>query len=707
VPTTLQLGWARNPIDAFILARLEQEGLSPAPEADPATLSRRLHLDVIGLPPTPEQVAGFSDAEVDRLLASPHFGERWARHWLDVVRFAESHGFEMNQMRPTAWHYRDWVIQAMNRDMPYDRFVQAQIAGDVLGEEAATGFLVGGPWDQVKSPDPVLTANQRADELHDMVSTTSSAFLGLTLGCARCHGHKFDPIPQKDYFAVKAVFEGVMHGERELRSAGVSSTRPAVRAEENVDEFQPVSAKSLRFTILATSGREPCIDELEAFTPGPNRVNVALANQGTRVASSGSYANNPAHKLEHINDGKYGNERSWISNQVGSGWVTLTFPRPVVIDRVVWSRCRKNPPRYRDRLATRYRIEVSLDGKAWREVSNGDDRGKTSSTRAYLGAFRQPGPTHRFHRGDPTQPREAVSPGGLSEIGLTLQLNPGTPEQERRLALARWLTAPQQPLTARVIVNRLWQYHFGVGLVDTPSDFGKNGGKPSHPELLDWLACELIESGWRLKHIHRLILNSATYRQSGEVNAQAMQVDAGNRLLWRYAPRRLEAETLRDTILATTGQLNLRAGGPGFDLFEPNGNYVKVYKPRTTFGHEELRRMVYWSKPRMQLDGTFGVFDCPDGGQIAPRRNVSTTPLQALNLLNSPFLLQQSEAFSHRIQKEAGSDPLGQVRQAFALAFQREPTAREQSAALVLVREHGLAALCRALLNANEFLYVD
>jgi mono/diheme cytochrome c family protein len=714
LPPVREIAWPSNPIDVFILAELEKRGLRPSPQADSATLCKRLYFDLIGLPPTPEQVEAFESSTiekaVDALLASPHFGERWGRHWLDAVRFAESHGFEMNQPRPNAWRYRDWVIRALNVNMPYDKYVQAQLAGDALGEDAATGFLVAGPWDQVKSPDAVLTANQRADELHDIISTTGATFLGLTLGCARCHAHKFDPIPQADYYAVKAVFEGVQHGERDLPVPDLSSPRkrPPVRTGENVEQFAPTRAKFLRFVILATSGAEPCIDELEVFTP--EGKNVALASTGTKATASGTYPNNAFHKLEHINDGRYGNERSWISNEAGKGWVQLEFPAEATIERVVWSRDRTQPPRYNDRLATRYRVEVSLDGRAWLPVADGEDRqqsGPASGARAYAGTFQQPGPTPRFHRGDPMQPREAVPPGALSQIGKQLSLPASTREQERRLALARWITSSDNPLSARVIVNRLWHHHFGIGLADTPSDLGKNGGKPSHPVLLDWLACELIDSGWDLKHIHRLIVLSATYRQQSQSRPEVVALDASNRLLWRYPPRRREAETLRDAILATVGRLDLRAGGPGFDLFEPNNNYVKVYKPKEIFGPDDFRRMVYWSKPRMQLDSTFGAFDCPDGGQITPRRNVSTTPLQALNLLNSPFLVQMAEAFAGRVRREVGDSSPSQVQRAFRLAFQRPPSPTEEQAALGLVREHGLAAICRALLNTNEFLFVD
>jgi mono/diheme cytochrome c family protein len=767
----------KNPVDAFIQAKLTAAGLKPNPEADRRTLLRRLKFDLLGLPPTPEEVEAFEqdttpdayEKLVEKYLASPQFGERWARHWLDVVRFAESHGFEMNHERPNAWPYRDWVIKSFNDDKPYDRFVKEQIAGDTLGAEEATGFLVGGPWDQVKSPDPGLTANQRADELHDMLGTAGSAFLGLTVGCARCHNHKFDPISQVDYYRLKAVFAGVKHGERAWKNddrkperdrlaaelaktdAALAALEPladpkaktprrvAVNSRLNTDRFAPVKALAMRFILLATNGAEPCIDEIECFL-GARKLDGASA----KVRSSGDYPGAAIHKLEHIHDGKYGNSRSWISNESGRGWVEFEWKQPIELDRIQWGRDREGV--FNDRTPTRYRVDVWTPGFEWITVATSDDRAAFGSSpvppstpgadreqwakltkrrtelqaglakleragMVYAGSFTSPEPTYRMHRGDAMQPREAVGPGALTALGSKLDISPSASDPERRLALAKWIADPVNPLTARVIVNRLWQGHFGTGLVDTPSDFGKNGGKPTHPELLDWLAAELMSPSkptdgrpWALKRVHKLIVTSATYKQSSAATAAGNEKDAQSRLLWRYPSRRLEAEAIRDSILFVSGKLDLTPGGPGFSLFEPNGNYVRVYKPRETFGPEEFRRMVYMHKTRMHADGTFGAFDCPDGGQIAPKRNVSTTPLQALNLLNGAFLLQQADFLAARAKSDT---PVSQVRQVFRLAFQRLPTPAEETAAMKLVQQHGLTALCRAVLNANEFLYVD
>ncbi len=790
--------WCRSPIDRFVLAKLDEVKLKANGEADRTTLIRRLKFDLLGLPPSPEEVEEFvansrEDAYerlVDRYLASPHFGERWARHWLDVVRFAESHGFEMNNPRPNAWPYRDYVIRSFNEDKPYDRFVFEQLAGDTVGADEATGFLVGGPWDQVKSPDLGLTLQQRADELHDMVSTTGSVFLGLTVGCARCHNHKFDPISQLDYYGMKACFAGVQHGERPLRAAEVNRSQPgkaelqAIReqlasieteierldpqAKRNgvlfVERFAATKAKFVRMTIHATNSAEPCIDELEIFTSGAKPENVALASRGTKAKASSSLPGFPIHKLEHVNDGRYGNSFSWISNELGRGWVELELPEVFEVDRIVWSRDRE-PAQFKDRTAKEYVFEVSTDHAKWHVVSGSPDRVAASNgidgakgnneTRnadkdlalsqqnkarvlqltaeraalqktitelsavpmTYSGKLMPPEETFRLHRGDSLQKREPIAPTGLASFGSTWRLDFNTAEAPRRVQLAKWMTDPANPLTARVIVNRLWHYHFGTGLVDTPSDFGLNGGKPTHPELLDWLACEISNSKSEisnltsppvsLKHLHRLIVLSATYRQASTSRDDGLAADAGSRLLWRFPPRRLEAEVLRDAILATSGQLDRRMNGSGFDLFEPNANYVRVFNSKQEFLPEsDFRRMVYAHKHRMQLDDTFGAFDCPDAGQVAPKRNSSNTPLQALNLLNSRFILQQSALFAELIRRDGGSEAAAQATLAFQAAFGRPPRIDERESAEAFIREHGLEALCRAVFNANEFLFV-
>ena len=761
-----------NPIDSFVLYKLDQSGLTPSAPADRRTLLRRLYLDLTGLSPSPDELDSFAidkdpqayKKRVELLLASPRHAERWARHWLDTVRFAESNGFETNTNRPNAWPYRDWVIKSFWNDLPYDEFVMKQIAGDVLGAPEATGFLVGGPWDQVKSPDPVLTAQQRADELHDMVGTTGSAFMGLTLGCARCHNHKFDPISQVDYHAVTAAIAGTRHGEaampptdtarprlealrQERTSLELSlvsleaRARPAVSHLANTDSFKAVPARYVRMTITRSSGAEPCIDEFEVFDV--NGKNIA---QGSAVTVSGTLAGFAIHQAKHLVDGVYGNDHSWISNQANAGSLMIDLGILATIKEVRWSRDRSGNARtFTDRVPEQYTIEVSTDSQKWQTVASSVDRlprGRkptvqqagppltsaeiavlekinkqiqmitdeektlTGGARVYAGTFTDPGPLRRFNRGDPTQPQEVVTAGVIKALmGSTTIEMASMSEPQRRLALARWIASPNNPLTARVIVNRLWQHHFGEGLVSTSSDFGRNGAAPSHPELLDFLASQLIANKWSLRSIHSMIVTSATYQQSSDIRPEAMAKDAGNRLLWRYQPRRLEAEAIRDGILAVSGNLDLTMFGPGFDLFEPNSNYVKVYTPKKTFGPAEWRRMIYQSKPRMQLDDIFGNFDCPDAGQIAPKRSRSITPLQALALLNSPFMAQQSDLLAKRLEREA-PDSSSRIHRLFQLINGRDPDNDEKEGALDLVNHSGLPSLCRAMLNSSEWLFI-
>jgi hypothetical protein len=783
-PRVSRPAWIRNPIDAFIMAALDARGLRPNAETDRRTFIRRVTVDLIGLLPTPGEVDAFLNDKspnaygklVDRLLASPHYGERWGRHWLDVVRFAESHGYEMNTLRMNAWPYRDYVIRAFNEDRPYARFVLEQLAGDAVGKgdpqvEAATGFLVGGTHDLVGNATKEGQLQQRMDDLYDMVSTTGSAFLGLTVNCARCHDHKFDPILQKDFYGLQAVFSGVVHAERPIAmgntrekrleiarlrdrlaritreiddreplagAAGTAARRAPVQPRRNVDRFTPVEARYVRFVIEATTdGIQPCIDELEIYSVEPAARNVALASRGARATASSVLPGVAIHNIEHLNDGQYGNSRSWISNEAGKGWVQIELSRRSRIDRVVWGRDREG--KFTDRLPRDYRIEVSVDGKSWKKVAGSWDRlpyrkgvaARTNPAREeklramealredlekrladlekprliYAGTFQKPERTYLLKRGDPLQPLGAVAPSAVRSVGRPLGVEERASDTERRIALAKWIADPKNPLPARVMVNRLWHYHFGAGLVRTPSDFGYNGDRPSHPQLLDWLAAEFQANGGRLKPLHKLIVLSRTYRQTSRANAAAQKVDAGGRLLWRYPPRRLEAEAVRDAMLQVSGSLDRRMGGPGYHLWEYSG-YVIVFKPKAKLGPPEFRRMVYQFKPRTQQDETFGVFDCPDATLTMPRRNVSTTALQALNLLNGTFVQDQSERFASRLRKDVGDEPAQQVQRAFLLAFGRDPTAVEAQAAEKLVKAHGLALLCRALYNANEFVYV-
>jgi hypothetical protein len=790
-PAVRLADWPRNDLDRFILARLESVGLAPAPEADRRTWLRRVHFDLVGLPPDPESVARFvADAApgahervVEELLASPRYGERYAQHWLDVVRYADTHGYEVNTERPNAWPYRDWCIAAFNADLPYDRFVREQIAGGPPGGEASTGFLVTAAVllpGQIGQDDASKRA-ARQDALADIVVNTSDAILGLTVGCARCHDHKFDPITARDYYALQAFFAGVEYGERMLETpeavalrhehdaalkrieqidgelpllqplARAGHVRPAVTAALNIDRFAPVRAKRLKFTVLDTNSLEPCIDELEVFDEGGR--NVALAAAGTVPSASGSRVTAGTHELSRVNDGRYGNGSSWMAATRQDGWVMLEFPAELTIGRVVWGRDRTK--KFTDRLAVAYRIEVAAagDDAPWTVVADATDRiafgakpaegrgvsgldpeaaGRLAALeaektrleqrvqaavrdmRVFAGSFKTPHPVHLLHRGDPEQPKEELAP--RSPAAFARFLPPASPaadapEQARREALAAWLTSPANPLPARVMANRIWQWHFGTGLVDTPNDFGRNGSRPSHPELLDWLADEFVRRGWSLRHLHRLIVLSATYRQAGAASAAGLAADADCRLLWRFPPRRLEAETIRDAMLAVSGRLNLATGGRGFDLFKSRGG-LSGFPPVERFDVGGRRRMVYAHRIRMEKDDVFGAFDCPDAGQSMARRRQSTTPIQALNLFNSPFTLDEAAALAARVESDVpagtpGADPVPRrVARMFEIAFARPPEPAEAAAAEAVARDHGLPALARVIFNTNEFLFL-
>ena len=820
-PSDVQSIVENGPIDRFLATGLAAEGLRFSDAAERETLVRRLYLVALGVPPTMQEVDAFMgdtsldayDRLVDRVLSDPRYGERLARHWFDVIRFAESNGFETNRVRYTAWPFRDYVIGSFNSDKPYDQFIREQIAGDELGVEVGTGFLVAGPYDLVKSPDESLTLMQRQDELADLINTTGTAFMGLTLGCARCHDHKFDPVTQKDFYALQGVFAGVQFGERELANelseqsrsrveqikvelkrieGGVEAwrlksaarmserkLRPAVESTVNEEQFEPVRAVSVRFTILASGGAQPCIDEWEVLRE--DGVNVAAAARGAKASASSTLPGYAIHKLEHINDEKVGNSHSWISNESDGGVLRIDFAEPSVIRSMRWGRDRMG--QFRDRLASAYKIEAMLEDGQWRVVSTGADRINASGSdpqgwvlgledgdqeqarsllanlkalqdeqrgllrgqAAWIGTFREPGEVYRLYRGDPMLKREKVSPGvveslaaidgspwgatssqvsGASGADQVLAVESGIvdaermTERQRRIALAHWVSSKHNPLTARVMANRLWQMVFGVGVVDTPSDFGGNGSKPVHPELLDWLASELIDSGWSVKRLHRQMFQSLAFRQSSLPREDGLAADADGRLLWRFSPRRLEAEAIRDSMLVASDVMDYRMGGPGFYLQRVEQDNVYRYFPKEEVGPAEYRRMVYLTRIRQEQDPVFGVFDCPSGNQVIAKRARSNTPLQALNLFNSPFVLQQSKLIAQRLEREVGAvsnadvrlDADGALAEKIRLAFRwlmaREPDRREVEMSEAFVKREGIESFCRAMLNASEFLFV-
>jgi Protein of unknown function (DUF1553)/Protein of unknown function (DUF1549) len=610
VPAVKSSTWARNPIDRFVLAKQEEQNLLPAPAAEPQALVRRLFLDLIGLPPTPDECSSFVDdfarspdaveKLVDNLLARPSYGERWARHWLDLVRYAESNGYERDAAKPFAWRYRDYVIRSFNADKPFERFVLEQIAGDELPEGdhtpetlIATGYYRLGPWDD----EPADPKQDRYDQLDDLVNTTSEVFLGLTLGCARCHNHKFEPLSMHDYYRMVAIFE------------------PLKR-------------------------------------PADGRTERALP-----LGTQAQIATNPR-KLEQ-------------------GYF-LHEPSP--------------------------QVPVS----------------------------------HLLLRGQAANPGPEVGPGVPAVIVTSQPVFPTPPEgvrtSLRRLTLARWLTDPSNPLTARVIVNRVWQYHFGFGLVRTSSDFGTTGEPPTHPELLDWLARWFVEHGGTFKALHRLILTSSTYRLSTRGDARQASVDPENRLLCRTPYRRLEVEVIRDAMLAASGELNQQMYGPSMYPAIPAAALAGSSDPDKIWPRFDeraaSRRTIYAFVKRSLIVPMLEVLDFCDTARSAARRGITSVPTQALTLLNGDFVNLQARRLADRLERDAGHDPVGQIERAYELSLCRSPREAERSALLAFLdreararqaeaaltgtpptkaqtRHEALVQLCRAIFNTNEFVYPD
>jgi Protein of unknown function (DUF1553)/Protein of unknown function (DUF1549) len=607
--------WVSNPIDGFILERLKKEGLRPSPPADRATLIRRLYFDLTGLPPTPKEVANFGadkspDAYpklVERLLNSPHYGERWGQHWLDVVRFAETDGFEYDTHRKDAWRYRDYVIRAFQNDKPYDRFLTEQLAGDEIAPAedetlVAAGFNRLGPLRKNAGNQEV--ASSRNEVLTEMTNVVGSALLGVTLGCARCHDHKFDPIRQSDYYRIQAYF-----------AAAHANDIPKVSVEEQAAWKAKVDALDAEVKKLRRSMKDASDDEKGALI---KKIEEIQDNMPERPAGLHSMSDDMEHKSE----------------------------------------------------------------------------------------------IHLLARGDYQNKGDAV---GMRPLGVLLP--DGTPElpqdiQHPRAELAKWVTDPENPLTARVMVNRIWHYHFGRGIVATPNDFGRMGMRPTHPELLDYLANEFVSSGFSVKHVHRLILLSSAYRQASNiVNAAATEKDPENKLLWKFNRRRLEAEEIRDAMLSISGTLNEKQGGPSVIVPIDKSLVGALYKPSqwavTKDPSEHSRRSVYLIAKRNLHLPFMEVFDAPDTLVSCPRRESSTHAPQALELLNGDLANQQAELLAKRLETEAGPDPRKQVDLAYRLAASRAPNVKEMQQSVAFLKTQSRREFALAMLNLNAFLYVN
>ncbi len=845
---TVDIHSLSSTIDRLVEEKLAAAGLTPSPPADAITQLRRVSLVLTGLPPTPEELEEFLtqaglnmssatsaplpadqqrvkvayESAVERLLSSPRYGERWAQHWLDIIRWGETVGFETNAERTNAWPYRDWVIAALNDDLPYDQFLFAQIAGDTVGQDAALGFLVAGPANlpgQIGRDEEAMR-QARQDELDEVISTVSQAALGLTVGCARCHNHKFDPILQRDYYAMQAMFAGMRYGQRRWRGEQNDRwTEQLPTALQHMDaqlahcetlrkkhhlqppletlvtvDFEPRLARGVRMEIAATgSGGPASLYEFEVWSAANNtnptptgetfqdategdigaatasgkakRHNVALASAGASAAASSFALANQSRHFDNLIDGSNDQRQAfpWEASSPGPAWIEVLFAQPAWIDRIVWDRGSTQPADFTIQVLyaddplnasraivarsderwlreddTRAAEHVRLRGLTAPEVASVvDANARLRSARAELArlsagpqvfaavSIEQPEATWLLSRGDPMQRRDAVEPAiprVLGDLGLTSDSS----DVQRRTALAQHLTDPAHPLTARVIVNRVWQHHFGTGLVDTPSDFGAMGSSPTHPELLDQLSASLITSRWSLKQLHRQIVLSETFRQSNQPRDDALAIDADTRWLWRYPPRRMEAEAIRDSILLCGGNLNLHMGGPGFNLFRQRGGLAD-YDPLETFDEHGARRMIYAHKVRMQSVDVFGPFDCPDAGQMQPKRTRSITPTQSLGLFNSPFVWEQAQRLATRVKQVAASDAdenteaadkgtsrvatedavSRQIQTLFGIAYSR-PASQTEIAGLhpLVATEEGLEQLCRVVLNSSEFLTI-
>ena len=844
----------RNPIDAFVQRKLDQQSLEASPEASRATLIRRLYFDLIGLPPTPKETAAFvksSDPKayenlVDQLLASPRYGERWARHWLDVVHYADTHGYDKDKPRPFAFPYRDYVIRSFNQDKPYSRFVREQIAGDALWPNTtdgvvATGFIAAGPWDFIghaEVPESKIDGKiARHLDRDDMVKSTLNTFCSVTIQCARCHQHKFDPISQEHYYSLQAVFAALDRADRrydadsklaarryelEQKLAGLYQKRNIMRARvrelggdtlaaidrelERLRSAGLASPKKNRFGYHSSISKVPDATRWVQIDLGKSQTIDAITLIGAhdnfnRIGHGFGFP--VRYRIEASNDAEFRKgvkviadnskrdqpnpgtkpQRFKLANQVEARYVRITATRlasrkndyifslgEVFVEdakghqlalgkKVTAKDSIEAPVRWqKSNLVDGYYFGVSetVKGKTTldqleskresvlkkvlpedlqsaRQKVNEDIKRYLAlqnklppqqmvyagtihtGTGTFVGTGRTggaPRPIHVLARGDIQKPGKQVGPGTLPLPNMPawqFRLPKEHEESQRRIALANWLVDKNHPLTWRSIVNRIWLYHFGNGIVETPNDFGRMGKRPTHPELLDWLAVEFRDGGQSMKKMHRLIVLSSTYRQESKSHAENEKSDQENRYLWRMNRRRLSAEEIRDAVLFVSGKLNDKMYGPGFQAFvierpehSPHYEYEK-YDPGDPETH---RRSVYRFIVRSQPDPFMTTLDCADSSQSVPKRDETITALQALSLLNNKFMLAMSEHFAERIEKEESALDQ-QVSRAFELVTGHAPDRANLELLESYAKQHGTQNLCRLLLNLNEFVFVD
>ena len=685
LPEVQDAQWVRNTIDRFVLAELEKRNIHPGPAADERTLLRRAYLDLIGIPPTPAEVKAFLDdgspkafeRAVDRLLASPHYGERWARHWLDLARYAESEGFKADETRPNAWRYRDYVIRALNSDKPYDRFVQEQIAGDELWPGDPDAHIATAFNRHYADESNARNLMQRRQEiLNDITDTVGLVFVGTSYACARCHDHKFEPILQTDYYRLQAFFANTAARDDVL----LVSDQEAKRHREQLAAWEE-RTREIREQMEAIEAPRRRAIEHDLFEKYPEEIQAAFNKPDA--------------------------ERSPLERQMA------------------WKARQYLNPKSHDYVASLEAVIARLKGeekKKWELLKAELDQfahlhpGSLPIGSGMVDLGAEAPKTFLLAKGAHDQKREEVAPGFLQILNPT----PAKIEHgKRRSALAKMLTDPANPLPARVIVNRVWHYHFGKGIVGTPSEFGLKGDRPTHPALLDWLTTEFIQHGWSLKHLHRVIMASATYQQSSQHREDAARYDPENKLLWKFPLHRLEGEVIRDASLAVAGALNPKMGGPSIfpelppGMPTPRGGWKVNDDPE-----ERNRRSVYIFVRRNTRYPLFESFDMPDPHESCSRRNVTTSPIQALNLLNSKLTLEWAQSFAARVLAQAGPDLTRQIESAFQLAYCRLPQPDEKKLAFQFLAAHRevigdrsdngaatLTDLCHMLLNSNEFVY--
>ncbi len=720
-----------HPVDRFLEASRKDAGLTAAPRADRLTLLRRAYLDLIGLPPTPEQVEEFlADTErgawerlIDKLLDSPHYGERWGRHWLDVARYADTDGFEQDYVRLNMWRYRDYVIDAFNDDKPYNQFLREQIAGDELDyvtdeTRIATGFLRSGPRVNFREKD---NPERRHDYLDDMLATVGRGVLGMTVHCARCHDHKFDPILQKDYYSMQASIYGYVEIDYPLLDRDEADAYFAAMRDvddrqqplrDEVDAIETPYREELRAQMIRE--RFPENVQAAAFKPEAERT------PGEQLLATQVLTINPprAQVAEALSP-----EDKARVDELNAQIAALEDERP--------------PTPAMAHIVTDGDYRFAPDGPGDQVIGCPECRTPPEVDGTYLyeeggPAYKAP-PNYFLIRGDPFSPGSPMSPGFLTAATYgdppTEIPRPAGRTSGRRLALAEWIASRDNPLTARVMANRIWHHHFGRGIVRTLDNLGRMGDAPSHPELLDWLAVEFMDRGWSIKEMHRLLMTSEAYRMASSFPHEASaDADPENNLLWHYRGQRLEAEILRDAIMTVSGGIDLTVGGPAIFphipsdiLFQSDGKGFwcgspppgrRITAPSTGIWCEEpdrpevWRRSVYVFRRRSLGFPFFDTFDLPDQNQTAAARNVSTVSTQALTLMNNPFVLNQAELFAERLEREAPGDLDAQIDLAYLIALTRKPTDMEREVARGLAMEQSLVDFTHVMMNLNEFLYL-